>query len=35
MKLQADLFGRTVKAMREPSAVAKSLAGGDHPDKEH
>jgi hypothetical protein len=34
MKLQADLFGRTVRAMREPSAIAKSLAGGERPDRE-
>jgi methyl-accepting chemotaxis protein len=34
MKLQADLFGRTVRAMREPSAIAKSLAGGERADQE-
>jgi hypothetical protein len=31
MKLQAELFGRTVRAMREPTSVAKSLAGGGEP----
>lgn len=28
MKLQADLFGRTVRALREPTEAVKTLAGG-------
>jgi hypothetical protein len=31
MKVQVDLFERTVKAMREPAKAAKSLAGGESP----
>jgi hypothetical protein len=28
MKLQAELFGRTVRALREPGEAVKALAGG-------
>lgn len=31
MKVQADLFARTVRAMREPTNVVKSLAGDEKP----
>jgi hypothetical protein len=31
MKVQADLFGRTVRALREPTEVVKSLAGDEKP----
>jgi hypothetical protein len=32
MKLQADLFGRTVRALREPTEAVKTLAGGARKD---
>ena len=33
MKVQADLFERTVRTMREPAAAVKALASGGSPAK--